>query len=536
MSTNPRPELLRVLGLWTAVAVTAGSVIGSGIFKKPQAVAQNIQHFEWVAVAWVLGGVLAILGALALAELGAMLPRAGGSYVYLKEGYGPLWGFLWGWIEFLILRTGSIAALATVFTELLAELIKARGVVLGPWEQRWITVTVISLLAGVNALGVRWGGLVQSVTTWLKVGSLAAIALLPFLLARAHTELLGQPGPLPKSGNVFIGFGAAVLGVLWAYHGWMNLSTLGEEVREPQRNVPRALLGGVGIVILVYLGANLAYAVVLPQSVMADVSQVSVVAVSFAEELFGSWGSSARDIAGKAISAAIMVSVFGALNANILIGPRTYFALGRDGLFPTFLGRVHERFRTPVMAILLQAAWACCLVLGSDLIRENPLPNGQEPLRKDAPFLAGEKVLTGAACALQPLAMPAFTAPATLALSHRPQADAPFDTLTNFVMYAAVFFETMVIASILRFRRTRPELPRPYRCWGYPVVPIIYIGIMALVFANTVYDQRRKALVGLGIVLAGAAVYWLVKKTRTSRDREGAVGPSDEKPLPDSRG
>jgi amino acid transporter len=458
MSTNPRPELLRVLGLWTAVAVTAGSVIGSGIFKKPQPVAQNIQHFEWIVVAWVLGGLLAIMGALALAELGAMMPRAGGSYVYLKEGYSPLWGFLWGWIEFLILRTGSIAALATVFTESLAAILKS-SYALGEWDQKFVTCAVIAFLALVNALGVRWGGLVQNLTTWVKVGSLGAIALLPFVLGKANATLLGEPGPAPQAGNPLIGFGVAALGVLWAYHGWMNLSTLGEEVKNPQRNIPWALLLGVGIVMVVYLGANLAYAVVLPQAEMADTKKVTVVAVSFAERLFENAS------AGKVISAAIMVSVFGALNANILIGPRTYFALGRDGLFPKFLGNVHAQFRTPFNAILLQAAWACALVLGSELIRESP-------------------------------------------------TESPFDTLTNFVMYAAIIFETMVIASIFRFRYLRPDAPRPYRCWGYPVVPILYICVMAAVLANTVYTQHRKTLAGVAIVLAGAALYGFISRVQ----------------------
>src|SRR5262245_28522011 len=180
MGTAPaqRAQLLRVLGPYTAVAVVAGSIIGSGIFKKPQAVAQNIQHFEWAAVAWVLGGVLALLGALVLAELVAMLPRAGGNYVFLKEGYGPLWGFLWGWVEFWIMRTGSIAALATIFSESLGEILKV-SYPLSEGERKVVTIGVVWLLSLVNAVGVRWGGLVQNITTWLKVGSLAAIALLP---------------------------------------------------------------------------------------------------------------------------------------------------------------------------------------------------------------------------------------------------------------------------------------------------------------------------------------------------------------------
>jgi amino acid transporter len=438
------------------VAVIVGSVIGSGVFKKPQEVAQNVPHFEWAAAAWILGGVLALLGALALAELGAMMPRAGGNYVFLKEAYGPLWGFLWGWIEFWIVRTGSIAALATIFSESLHEILKAEYP-LDPWQQRFTTASVIALLSLVNAAGVRWGGLVQNLTTWLKVASLVAIGLLPFVVRQAHFEYL-TPSWSGSKPLTLAGFGAALLGVMWAYHGWMNLSPLGEELRDPQRSVPRALLLGVGIVMAVYLFANLAYALVLPQSRIAEPNQI--VAVSFARQAFQDYGSKAMALAGAAISAAIMLSVFGALNANILIGPRTYYALGRDGLFPSFFGEVHATYRTPVLSILVQAVWAIGLVLGSDLLKET-------------------------------------------------QDEALFDTLTNFVMFGAIIFETMVIAAIFRFRRLLPDLPRPYRCWGYPTVPFLYVVILSLVLVVTVYNQPVKSAAGLAFILTGALVHFL---------------------------
>jgi amino acid transporter len=458
MSQTPAspPTLLRALGPLTAVAVVVGSVIGSGVFKKPSAVAANIPYFEWAALAWVLGGVLALLGALALAELGAMLPRAGGNYVILKEGYSPLWGFLWGWIEFWILRTGSIAALATVFSESFAQIIKHQHH-MSDWEIKGMTAAVIAVLAAVNVVGVRWGGLVQDLTTWLKVGSLLAIAVLPFAMGAGGVETLTEHGKTPDKSFV-VGFGAAVLAVLWAYHGWMNLSPLGEEVRDPQRNVPRALLFGVGIIIVVYLGANLAYALVLPQEEMKG---ADVVAASFAERVFLPWGSDAGNVARQAISAAIMLSVFGALNANILIGPRTYFAMGRDGLYPKALGRVHPTFRTPVNAIVTQAGWAIGLVFVSAFIRESE----------------DEKL---------------------------------FDTLTDFVMFGAIIFETMVIAAIFRFRKIWPDVERPYRCWGYPWVPAVYVVIMAGVLAVTVIDKPMKTAAGFAFIATGALVYFAV--------------------------
>jgi amino acid transporter len=458
MGTAPgtKPELLRVLGPVTAVAMVAGSIIGSGIFAKPKIVAQNIQHFEWAALAWVLGGVLALLGGLVLAELVAMLPKAGGNYVFLKEGYGSLWGFLWGWVEFWISRTGSIAALATMFADALSDVVRD-SMPLSYWDKKSITIAVIVTLTVINAIGVRWGGLVQNITTWLKVGSLAAIALLPFVLGQSHLEFLSQAGPKPDAGPL-VGFGLAVLGVLWAYHGWMNIGPVAEELREPQRNVPRCLFMGIGIVIIAYLSANVAYYVVLPQTEMADARQTQVVAIRFAQRLFEPWGDSARTFAGCAISAAIMISVLGAANANIIIGSRTYFALGRDGLFPSALGQVHPRSHTPILALFWQVVWTVGLVLCAEWIRESP-------------------------------------------------SDSPFDTLTNYVMFGAIIFETMSVASIFAFRRKHPDWPRPYRCLGYPLTPIIYVLILSAVLVNTVWAQPVKSVVGFGFIGLGAAVY-----------------------------
>lgn len=472
MSSNPteRHELLRALGPISAVAVVVGSVIGSGVFMKPQMVAQRVDTFELAAMAWVLGGVLALLGSLALAELGAMLPRAGGNYVYLKEGYGPLWGFMWGWVDFWILRTGSTAALGTIFSKSLAGILKAgfttESAAMPSWVEfltsptgiKALTIAIISVLTVVNVVGVRWGGLVQNVTTWLKVGTLLTIAILPFALGQANVGLLSEPGVEPPSGRL-VGFGAAVLGVLWAYHGWMNLGPMAEELRDPQRNIPRALLIGVGIVMFCYLAANFAYAVILPLQVMADITRVNIVAESFAQEVFRGWGPAAMAWAGSAVSAAIMVSTLGALNSQLLAGPRTYFAMGRDGLWPAFFGQVHATFRTPMLSIILVGVWAIGLVLGAEIIRDSP-------------------------------------------------NESPFDTLTNYVMFGAIIFETMTISSIFVFRKKHPDWPRPYRCWGYPFVPALYVLVLACVLVNTVYDQRYKSAFGFGFIVVGALVHF----------------------------
>src|SRR5262249_53037782 len=340
-----------------------------------QIVAENVPYFGLAALVWVLGGLLALLGALALAEVNVLFPQAGGNYVFLREGYGRLAGFLWGWVDFGIIRSASLAALATIFAESLHDILRNRtfqealGLELGSeplsfWPQKWLTIAVIVGLAIVNVLGVRWGGSLQLFITIIKVGSLVGIALLPLL-----AEVVARTGPsvtslrlenltpvLPQWAAFDLSkLGAALVGVIWAYHGWMNLGPVAEEIRAPQRNIPLALLTGVGIVIVLYLGANLGYCLLIPQQEMAGIKGTTV-ATEFCLRLLGPIGAAVA-------SAAIMCSVFGALNGNLLVGPRLLYAMGEDGLAPRALGAVHPRFRTPALAILVLAAWSVFLVL-----------------------------------------------------------------------------------------------------------------------------------------------------------------------------
>jgi amino acid transporter len=450
-----------------ATAVVVGTVIGSGVFKKPQAVAENLPTFSMAAVVWVVGGVLALLGALSLAEVAVLFPRAGGNYVFLREGYGRPFGFLWGWVEFWIIRTASIAALASVFTESCHDVIKesmgASGAVLSHWEQRTMTMAVILFLALVNVRGVRWGGGLQLAITIIKVGSLLAITLLPWvMLALGRTpappdpELAQIHSATPAPELSLAHFLKALLGVLWAYHGWMNIAPIAGEVRNPNRNIPLAFLAGVLIIIFVYLGANLAYHRVLPMWEMRLLKDTPVATV-FSVRLLGAIG-------GMLMSGAIMCSVFGALNGNLLVGPRLLYAMGEDRLAPRSLGAVHPRYRTPAVAILVMAAWAIGLILGVALLT-------------DLSLLAAGK-------------------------SH-------FDVLTDFAMFGSVTFETLAVSTIFVFRRKLPDIPRPYRCWGYPVVPALYMVLPALVLGNMLLDQALEALTGAGFIALGAAVYLL---------------------------
>lgn len=481
-STSPPPSsgLVRALGPMMATAVVVGTVIGSGVFKKPQSIAAVVPHFGLTALLWVLGGVLVLLGALAYSEVTVLLPQAGGNYVFLREAYGRLAGFLWGWVDFCIIRSASLAALATIFTESLHDIVRNEafqkavglpsGTHLGFWTQRGLTVAVLAVLAWVNIRGVRWGGLLQLLITIVKVGSLAAIAVLPFVVLASWLSATTQPNfdnlrptwPEDWRQVSFGHLGSAFLGVLWAYHGWQNLAPVAEEVRQPQRNLPLALLGGVAIIITLYLGANLAYSLVIPRVEMAELKQTTV-ATEFSLRLLGSLGAAAA-------SAAVMASVFGALNGNLLVGPRLLYAMGDDGLAPRALGAIHARYRTPALAIAVLATWSALQVV-------------------TVAFLTWVGWLE--------------------------ENKSHFDRLTDFAMFGAVIFETLAVVSIFVFRCRRPNAERPYRCPGYPVVPALYVLLPAFVLMNMFTHETVEALAGVGFIALGAAVYGILGLGRT---------------------
>lgn len=464
-------KLLRGLGPWMAGAIVVGTVIGSGVFKKPQSIAENVPNFGFVALVWIGGGILTVLGALALAEVAVLFPRAGGNYVFLREGLGRFAGFLWGWVEFWIIRSASIAALGTIFAESLHDVLRQtiavpRGApVLTFWEQRLITVAVLIALALVNCRGVRWGGGLQLVVTFIKVLSLAGILLLPFLLWTSWSSPVLESQSVQFSAG---GLSTAFLGVLWAYHGWMNIAPVAEEVREPQRNLPRAFLGGVGVVVFLYLGANLAYHLVVPFDEMAQLKDTTV-AADFFFRLIGPVGA-------VLASAAVMISVFGALNGNLLVGPRLLYAMGEDRLAPAPLAKLHPTFRTPVLATLVLTAWSIVLVLAGGL------------LTRLFPFDNSKWWIIGAP----------------------PPASKPlFDLLTEYAMFGAVIFETLAVAMIFVFRRRLPEAPRPYRCPLYPWAPLAYLLLPAYILANMVVEQTLEVATGAAFIGLGALAYVL---------------------------
>lgn len=468
---DSKPGLDRILGPVTATAIVVGTVIGSGIFKKPAAVAVDVPQFGVAMGAWILMAALVICGGLALAEVTALFPRAGGNYVFLREGFGRAFGFMWGWMDFTVIRTASIAALAVIFAESLHDLIRqlrrSPDEVFSFWQVNSLALGTILLLGLVNVCGVKWGGGLQTVLTFIKVGGMICMALLPFGIIRfvegAPTPTTANYQPLwPTEAQPFnlAKFGAALIAVLWPFHGWQNLGPVGGEVKNPQRNLPLALLLGIAIVTVMYLSLNFAYATVIPSTEMAALKGQSVAAV-FCSKLLGPVG-------GALAAGVVMCSVFGSLNGNILVGPRLLFAMGEDRLAPQGLSAIHPTFRTPARAILVYTAWSMILLFGGAM----------------AVYIArqrGQKIPD------------------------------PFDLLTDFAMFGAVIFETLAVACVFIFRRTHPDVPRVYRCPGYPIVPLIYcvafVGVLASYFAN--WDKTVQAVSGVTFTLLGAAIYYL---------------------------
>jgi amino acid transporter len=481
-----------------ATAIVVGTVIGSGVFVKGRTVTDNVPQVGLAMAAWVLGGVLALLGALALAEVAVLFPRAGGNYVFLREGYGRWAGFLWGWVEFWIIRSASIAALATMFTSslhsaLVQTLYPGETIeLLGFWPRQLLTVLVIAVLAAVNARGTRLGGGLQLFITSLKVASLVFIVVLPFVVYAVvaepayppRAEHLSNAWPRHASDINWGAFGAALVGVLWAYHGWMNIAPVAEEVTQPNRNLPLSLLAGVLLLIGLYCGAQLAYYLVVPQADIVakdangDLSSTPL-ATEFCLKLLGPTGAIVASLI-------LMTSVFGSLNGNLLVGPRLLYAMGQDRLAPSRLSEIHPRYKTPVLATAVLAGWACLLVVGLGALHQT-----------DLPLFDTDK----------------------LGPDGKPVKNSPFDVLTNFAVFGSVSFETLAVATIFMFRSRIPVTPenRPYRCWGYPVVPALYVAIMAAVLVNFFLSprQRTEALVGLAFIAVGAAVYRLVYSGRT---------------------
>ena len=332
-------RLPRRLGVWSAAAVLVGSTIGSGIFRVPSVVAGDVGTVGSIALLWILGGLVALVGALTIAELAVMFPRSGGIYVFLREAYGPLPAFLFGWTELVVIRPSALGAIAMLFAEYVEEFVPMSGM-----GVRVVAAGAILLLAAANIRSVDWGAVVQNLSTVAKVAALVGLAGLAFLLGDPSQGAL--TGPIELSPTSWGGFGVALIAVLWAYDGWADLTFMGGEVRDPSRTLPRALLGGTLAIIAIYMVVNAAYLFVLS---VDDMSGRPLVAADAARRIFGEPGAAV-------VAAMVMMSAFGALNGATMTGPRIFFAMADDGLFFRPIARVHPTWRTPWAAIALAAA------------------------------------------------------------------------------------------------------------------------------------------------------------------------------------
>jgi APA family basic amino acid/polyamine antiporter len=450
--TEPPAEkgLVRGLGAWDAALVTIGSVLGTAVFITTADVARVLPHPGLIVAVWVLGGLLTLAGALTYGELGAMFPQAGGMYVYLKEAYGPLWGFLFGWACFLIIMTGGLAALAAGFGEYLGSFVpffSTAHVLVSVPVLRW-TWTVnggqlggalaIAVLTVINYVGLREGAGVQNAVTVVKIGSIVGLAVFGLMVAAPVQPDLTAPLPAAATPAAL---GVAMIAVLWGYDGWYGATFLAGEMRRPARDLPWGLLGGTLAVTLLYVLMNLVYVRALPVEAMAATSRIGETAASV---LFGPTGA-------RLVSLAVAFSTFGCLSATILYCTRIYLAMAQDGVFFRSLARIHPRYRTPTMSIVTQGVWAIILTFSGR-----------------------------------------------------------YDQLYTYVIFAVFLFHAGTGTAVFVLRRRRPDAPRPYRVWAYPVVPVIFILTSMAFVANTLYERPMESLLGLGMLVLGlpAYVFW----------------------------
>jgi APA family basic amino acid/polyamine antiporter len=434
------PQLRRSLGLGSAIAIVVGGVIGSGIFMKPHEIARALPSEAWIYAVWGILGVLCLFGAFAFAELGAMFPEAGGQYAFLREAWGRFPAFLYGWCLFLVLNTGTLAGLAVVFATALDTMIPMPAT-----AEIVVAIGMLLVLAWINHRGVGAGAAFQNISTLAKVAALGAIvAGAAFASARA-IPIAPAPETAAAAGDLVRGVVTAAVAIFWAFEGWYVLPFSAAEMRNPARDLPRGLILAMVFLVLLYLAANFAYMHAVPLAEMRGLDNAVAVPRLAVERIFGAW-------AGSALVVLLCISVVGSANPGLLSTPRAFYAMGRDALLFRGIDRVHPKYRTPFVAIWVQALWSVVLVIVLRTFRD----------------------------------------------------------ITEFVIFAALIFYALTVAAVYVLRRRQPQRARPYRCWGYPWAPALFIAVVLFVDGHTLADpaSRTNALLGLGILAAGAMVYW----------------------------
>lgn len=435
-NTVREDRLPRQLGVWSAAAASVGLTIGSGIFRVPSIVVAETGSVGAAALCWILGGIITLCGALTLAELAAAFPRAGSLYVYLREAYGPMAAFLFGW-SWIFIRAAASAGTALVFAGYLRTFVPLDGT-----EQRAAAVAVILLVAAANYRSLRLGAAIQNLSTIAKVVALLALSGVIFAFGDGSAGALGDP--LDLSVTDVGGFGVGLIAALFAFDGWQAATFMGGEIRDPGRALPRALVGATLVIIVVYLVANAAYLYALPLAEAGASTRIAVDAMTVA---VGTGGAAA-------IAALVLLSTFGGLNAGLLTGPRVYYAMAEDRMFFRVVAAVHPRYQTPHVAVAMLA------------------------------------VLTAINASVR-----------------------TFEQLAETFVLLFYPFIALSVAAVFVLRRSRPELVRPYRTWGYPFVPAIFlVGTLAML-GNAVVERTDSVLLALGIVVVGVPAYFIWRRS-----------------------
>jgi basic amino acid/polyamine antiporter, APA family len=440
----PAP-LAKGLTLIPATALLVTNVIGSGVFLKARTMTCNVGTPGMVLLAYALGGVFTLAGALTFAELSAMMPRAGGQYNFIGSAFGRVWAFLYGWMETLLDGAAGCAAIAMVFVVFLNDLLRDA---LSPMQIELLTVFTIAMVALLNLASIHVNGTVATIVTSLKVMLVAGIGIAAFAFSDGSWSHFGASGAagvcegVPSASRLGVtGFGAAIVGALWSYNGWSAISFVAEEVRKPERTLPLSLIMGSLLLIALYLLINAGYFFALDPQSVADIPDSSSVAGVVVGRMLGAGGAAL-------MTGALMVSTFGTLHSTVLSTARIPFAMARDGMLPRLFAVVSARGRVPTRAVILLGV-----------------------------------------CAV------GFTFSGT------------FDVLTDMIVFVLLLFNGLAVASIYVLRRTLPDTPRPYRVWGYPVVPGLYLVATGYLMINTFLATPERALAGLGVVALGLPLY-----------------------------
>ena len=477
-------SLVRGLGLVAAISIIIGNVVGTGVFLKARVMTCNVGDPVWVMIVWIAAGLLSLAGALTYAELSAMKPEAGGEYIFLRDAYGRVWSFLYGWMLIFVGKTGAQAAVAVTFAiglndffggQLKQTLVKSD--VFGyPFEitsLQLVGVMLIVIFTTINCASVVLSGKIATVLTVVKVGLIAFVGIGAFVWVTggsfSHFSMMNTGGACEKvadsvrygsqSYSFVAGFGAAMLGALWGYDGWNNLTLVAGEIKNPEKNIPIALIGGTLVIMILYVFAHVAYFYVLDPTSIASVSANSSVAKEVVSKFFSSdLTSYATGVCVSIFTIGLMLSSIGTLHTSILTGARVPYAMAQDGLMFEPMGRLSSGTRVPVIALIVQGVWACILALSGS-----------------------------------------------------------FDTLTDYVIFSSWIFYALATSTIFVFRKKYPDAVRPYKAFGYPVVPILFLLVAGFLLINTMINAPFQAFTGIILILIGLPVYYyLTRKSDVS--------------------